>query len=405
MSKETLISIEELSKFRGFRFSPTDEELISFYLAKKIPGSDNSVDLIPEVEICNYEPWDLPAKSTIPSENEWFFFSPRGRKYPKGSQSKRGTESGYWKATGKERQIKSGSNLIGTKRTLVFHKGRAPKGERTEWIMHEYCMAGESQDSMVVCRLRKNTEFQSNKNPRQSSLSPRNLSTDDSNADVRQSGLQEGSTSKVVEVEGSSKEHSSTHESHSIEQKKDAGSDTDQNPMNELSQLGSSSYQGLTSYIQGFEDDECFAEILKDDIIDLGELLPMAEPFLPPTVEPLPTEGENLEHGSSQHPIQSNPSDILPGEEGITRLSQQKAENYQAEPIKLETRNEERSLEEHTCPNSGKRLTYLLSLLLDQRADGCSMAAALFTVLALLVMLVFVLGPGPAKRFTFGPFF
>ena len=87
----------------------------------------------------------LSAKAVIKSDQEWFFFSPRGKKYPNGSQSKRATEIGYWKATGKERAVKSGSNIIGTKRTLVFHIGRAPKGERTEWIMHEYCVSGKGQ--------------------------------------------------------------------------------------------------------------------------------------------------------------------------------------------------------------------------------------------------------------------
>ncbi|XP_019099646.1 PREDICTED: NAC domain-containing protein 60-like [Camelina sativa] len=146
--------------FPGFKFSPTDIELISYYLKRKMDGLERSVEIIPEVDIYNFEPWDLPDKSIVKSDSEWFFFCARGKKYPHGSQNRRATKMGYWKATGKERNVKSGSEVIGTKRTLVFHIGRAPKGGRTEWIMHEYCMIGVSLDGLVICRLRKNTEFQ-----------------------------------------------------------------------------------------------------------------------------------------------------------------------------------------------------------------------------------------------------
>lgn len=235
--RETQLSIAASSMFPGFRFSPTDEELISHYLKKKIQGSEKSVEVIAEVEICKYEPWDLPAKSIIESENEWFFFSPRGRKYPNGSQSKRATEYGYWKATGKERIVKSGSTLIGSKRTLVFHIGRAPKGERTEWIMHEYCMEGKSQDSLVVCRLRKNTEFRMNGSQRRlSTMTGHNHAISEVNID--QTNLSE----REQGIESSSNKCSSSYDSYSIGQV-DSTSESDQKPSNEFTQPESSHQQ------------------------------------------------------------------------------------------------------------------------------------------------------------------
>jgi len=73
-------------------------------------------------------------------EKEWYFFSPRDRKYPNGSRPNRAAGTGYWKATGADKPIGK-PEARGIKKALVFYAGKAPKGVKTNWIMHEYRLA------------------------------------------------------------------------------------------------------------------------------------------------------------------------------------------------------------------------------------------------------------------------
>ncbi|KAK9684539.1 hypothetical protein RND81_10G216700 [Saponaria officinalis] len=145
----------------GFRFHPTDEELITHYLAIKVVDDDFSARAIGEVDLNKCEPWDLPRRAKM-GEKEWYFFCVRDRKYPTGLRTNRATEAGYWKATGKDKEIIRGKALVGMKKTLVFYKGRAPKGEKSNWVMHEYRLEGKTslqnlppnaKNEWVICRV------------------------------------------------------------------------------------------------------------------------------------------------------------------------------------------------------------------------------------------------------------
>ncbi|XP_008787444.2 NAC domain-containing protein 53 [Phoenix dactylifera] len=151
----------------GFRFHPTDEELVSYYLKRKVAGKSLRIDSIAEIDLYKCEPWDLPPLSRIVSRDlEWYFFSPLDRKYSNRSRMNRSTAQGYWKTTGKDRSVRHNNRVVGMKKTLVYHAGRAPRGERTNWVMHEYRLedqelagtvtcTGIPQDAYVVCRIFK----------------------------------------------------------------------------------------------------------------------------------------------------------------------------------------------------------------------------------------------------------
>ncbi|XP_076886802.1 NAC domain-containing protein 7-like [Bidens hawaiensis] len=146
----------------GFRFHPTDEELVDYYLRKKVASKRIDLDVIKDVDLYRIEPWDLQELCNLGTEeqNEWYFFSHKDKKYPTGTRTNRATKIGFWKATGRDKAIYSKNNLVGMRKTLVFYKGRAPNGQKSDWIMHEYRLetnenAMTQEEGWVVCRVFK----------------------------------------------------------------------------------------------------------------------------------------------------------------------------------------------------------------------------------------------------------
>lgn len=141
----------------GFRFHPTEEELLEFYLKSVVLGKRLRFDIIEFLNIYRHDPWDLPGLSKI-GEREWYFFVPRDRKHGSGGRPNRTTETGFWKATGSDRKIVSLSDpkrIIGLRKTLVFYKGRAPRGSKTDWVMNEYRLPENCKlhKDIVLCKI------------------------------------------------------------------------------------------------------------------------------------------------------------------------------------------------------------------------------------------------------------
>ncbi|CAN1779304.1 NAC domain-containing protein 12, partial [Linum perenne] len=171
----------------GFRFHPTEEELLHYYLRKKVNSEKIDLDVIREVDLNKLEPWDIQERCKIGSaqQNDWYFFSHKDKKYPTGTRTNRATTAGFWKATGRDKIMYSGTRRrIGLRKTLVFYQGRAPHGQKSDWIMHEYRLddtdhitsfspiggvsgEGGSEEGWVVCRVfRKKNYHKTNDSPR-----------------------------------------------------------------------------------------------------------------------------------------------------------------------------------------------------------------------------------------------
>ncbi|KZV56914.1 hypothetical protein F511_21805 [Dorcoceras hygrometricum] len=149
----------------GFRFYPTDEELVVHFLQRKAALLPYDPDIIPDLDLYPYDPWDLNGKA-MGEGNKWYFYSRRTQV--------RATGSGYWQSLGVEEPIyTSAGSKVGIKKYCAFHIGEPAQGVKTNWIMEEYRLSDHASthrasrsrrssridySKWVVCRVYENDD-------------------------------------------------------------------------------------------------------------------------------------------------------------------------------------------------------------------------------------------------------
>ncbi|OIW13623.1 hypothetical protein TanjilG_07965 [Lupinus angustifolius] len=134
----------------GFRFCPTDEELVVHFLHRKASLLPCHPHVIPDLHLSPYDPWELHG-TALAEGNQWYYYSRR--------TENRVTGNGYWKPTGMEEAVvtSSSNKRVGMKKYFVFHVGEDPTGGiKTNWIMQEYSLS----DSASSTRLSKTKSHQ-----------------------------------------------------------------------------------------------------------------------------------------------------------------------------------------------------------------------------------------------------
>ncbi|KAE8009108.1 hypothetical protein FH972_005562 [Carpinus fangiana] len=131
----------------GFRFYPTDEELVVHFLHRKATLLPCHPDVIPDLGLYPYDPWQLDGKA-LAEGNKWYFYSR--------TTQNRMTSNGYWKPIGiEEPVISSSGNNVGVKKSFVFCVGDAPSGSKTNWTMQEYGLSDSAASSTSTTRSSK----------------------------------------------------------------------------------------------------------------------------------------------------------------------------------------------------------------------------------------------------------
>ncbi|XP_027352865.1 NAC domain-containing protein 83-like [Abrus precatorius] len=131
----------------GYRFHPTDDVLVSYYLTKKVFAQPFPSQLIPDYDVFQTQPSELPGGGKSFYEQKFFFYHTGTRVFE--NPDKRVVGSGQWRVVEKGMDVELAGNneFIGKKNTLVFWEGKGTRFSKTNWVMHEFQLAPTSNPS------------------------------------------------------------------------------------------------------------------------------------------------------------------------------------------------------------------------------------------------------------------
>ncbi|XP_071902852.1 protein SOMBRERO-like [Coffea arabica] len=147
---ETSQRLLELEMPVGYRFVPTDEELVKYYLANKVLYKPLPVKIIREIDahdLYSKHPKCLVGNGTFnDNEREWFFFIYKDEYFLGKTRSTRmvGNGIGFWRFIGEEEPIhNSEGDIFAFKIYLTYFSGSPPHAKKTHWRMEEYRLQTE----------------------------------------------------------------------------------------------------------------------------------------------------------------------------------------------------------------------------------------------------------------------
>ncbi|KAK7336121.1 hypothetical protein VNO77_16654 [Canavalia gladiata] len=156
----------------GYRFHPSDDVLVSFYLKKKVFAQPLPCQLIPDYDVFQAEPWVLPGGGKGFNDQKFFFYNTRARVFE--NPDKRDAGSGQWRVVekGKDIVLPGSKQLFGKRNTLVFWEARGTGFSKSNWLMHEFQLAIQANPCQMsiwaVYRIFQKKETKRGKRPRES---------------------------------------------------------------------------------------------------------------------------------------------------------------------------------------------------------------------------------------------